>query len=178
MPNYHRYYLPNHLVFITLVTAERKPMLTERWTALKKAIQVAKIRLPFSISAMVVLPDHCHMILRLPESDPDFSLRVSQIKSSFSRLVCDAVYPSTSRIKRRERGVWQRRFWDHVIRDEEDLHRHLDYIHYNPVKHGYTKAPMAWLYSTFLKYVNQGLYPTTWGQAQAPQQMSGLQTGE
>ena len=129
----------------------------------KRGVQVqVALRRPLQIDAIVVLPDHLHTLWRLPEGDCDFSTRWMQIKRCFSTgLIAQKISPSKSR--KREKGIWQRRFWEHLIRDDEDWRRHMDYIHYNPVKHGLVNAPIAWEYSSFRRYVEAGLYPADWG---------------
>ena len=117
---------------------------------------------PFHIQAIVVLPDHLHTIWTLPPNDCDYSTRWKKIKSHFSRCLPKNEQVSQSRRKRGERGIWQRRFWEHVIRDEEDYGAHFDYIHYNPVKHGLCERANDWPYSTFSGYVKAGIYPENW----------------
>ena len=120
---------------------------------------------PFIIDAFVLLPDHLHCIWTLPEGDMDFSKRWRLIKSYFTKK-CDHGYkntPSASRKKKNEQAVWQRRFWEHLIRDDEDYLRHVEYIHYNPVKHGLVKAPKDWPYSSFHKYMRERKYDLNWG---------------
>ena len=118
---------------------------------------------PFQIDGIVILPDHLHTLWTLPEGDDDYSLRWRQIKSAFSRRLDEGETVSASRSRKRERGVWQRRFWEHTIRDDEDFARHLDYIHYNPVKHGHVKRVADWPYSSFHRHVQQGIYSLEWG---------------
>jgi len=125
--------------------------------------------MPFNIEAWVLLPDHLHTIWTLPENDDNFASHWAIIKRSVSRH-CGSIEGnerpmSDSRSRRGEEGIWQRRFWDHLIRDEQDLQRHLDYLHWNPVKHGYVKRVMDWPYSTFHRFVAQGLYAPDWGGA-------------
>lgn len=168
MPNYRRVPAARRPVFITVVTAERCPMLIDHIESLRQALRTARAHRPFYVAAAVILPDHCHFLIDLPADDPDFSIRVAAFKAHFSHRVGDATAPTESRVRHRERGVWQRRFWDHVIRDEADYQRHVDYIHYNPVKHGLADAPMAWPYSSFRRWVAQGVYPEDWGHNAAP----------
>ena len=123
---------------------------------------------PFKIDAWVLLPDHFHSIWTLPENDSDYSKRWGLIKAAYTKrvgktLVEEGQTPSESRIKHREGLVWQRRFWEHRIRDEKDYETHCDYIHYNPVKHGLTSAPKDWPHSSFNTYVDQGIYSPGWG---------------
>ncbi|MDM8567124.1 hypothetical protein QUF74_15920 [Candidatus Halobeggiatoa sp. HSG11] len=103
-----------------------------------------------------------YTIWTLPPNDADYKTRWALIKAGFSRLLPSIEKKSTSRIKRGERGIWQRRFWEHVIRDENDFNRHVDYIHWNPVKHGWVKQVKDWPYSSFHNHVEQGIYPLNW----------------
>jgi putative transposase len=118
---------------------------------------------PFSVTAMVVLPEHLHAIWRLPPGDADYPMRWSLIKSGFSRRIEKREQIRTSRQKKRERGIWQRRYWEHQIRDEDDLARHADYIHYNPVRHGWVARAEDWPHSTFYEYVKRGMLSPDWG---------------
>ena len=119
-------------------------------------------RRPFETIAICILPDHIHAIWELPDGDADFSARWSLIKSGFSRGLEERPR-SPSKIVRREKGIWQRRYWEHVIRDEADLARHIDYVHFNPVKHGHVTRVADWRPSSFHRYVEQGLLPKDWG---------------
>jgi putative transposase len=122
----------------------------------------------FKIDAFVLLPDHLHCIWTLPQGDSDLSTRWRLVKSYFSHRY-EGEYRgdvSASREKKREQAIWQRRFWEHAIRDEEDYARHVDYIHYNPVKHGLVRAPRDWEYSSFHGYIRAGLYDEMWGAGQ------------
>ena len=148
--------------FFTVVTYQRQPLLTlpENIERLRNAFRREREKHPFEIDAIVILPDHLHTLWRLPEGDDDYSSRWSRIKRYFS-VGCvgvDAVR-SASRQRKRERPVWQRRFWEHRIRDEVDWRRHMDYIHYNPVRHGHCDAAREWPYSSFMRWVRQGGYP-------------------
>jgi putative transposase len=122
-----------------------------------------KRRFPFHIDAMVVLPDHIHAVWTLPDEDSDFALRWRLIKSHFSKTIRPIGVPSLSRRKRGEREVWQRRFWEHAIRDENDLHRHIEYCYINPVKHGHVRRVGDWPFSSFHRDVAAGLVPLDWG---------------
>jgi len=136
-------------------------------TALRDAFELVMQKRPFEIDAAVVLPDHMHCIWTLPDGDIDYSARWSIIKRTFTQGVRQAVrtaHPTVSRLKRREGAIWQRRFWEHQIRDERDYQMHCDYIHYNPVKHGLTCAPNDWKHSSFKKFVSAGYYEDDWGQ--------------
>jgi putative transposase len=123
---------------------------------------------PFAIDAMVVLPDHLHTIWTLPEGDSDFSSRWKMVKGAFSRRYSEDRTGdiSESMCQKHEKGIWQRRFWEHAIRDEEDFNRHCDYIHYNPVKHRLVSSPVEWKYSSFGDLVKKGIYPSNWGHNQ------------
>lgn len=133
--------------------------------------------LVFETVAIVLLPDHLHAVWTLPQGDNDYSTRWKQIKDKFTQdwlAAGGSELPVTpSQKKRGHRGIWQRRFWEHTIRDEEDLENHVDYIHYNPVKHGHAKRPWDWPYSTFRKFVAQGHYPKDWGRTE-PENIKGM----
>ncbi|MFL7793424.1 MAG: transposase [Anaerolineae bacterium] len=153
--------------FFTLVTHHRRRFLCkpENVTYLREAFRYVMVRHPFKIDAFVLLPDHLHCIWTLPEGDCDFSTRWRLIKSAFTRA-CGEVHRgaiSASRRQKGEQAVWQRRFWEHQIRDERDLIQHVEYIHYNPVKHSLAKAPKDWEYSSFHRYVREGFYDKEWG---------------
>lgn len=148
------------MVFITVVTNNRKPLLIDNIELLKSAIRNCK--LDFKVLAGVVLPDHLHIILQ-PKDIKNFPRIISSIKFSFSRSVEYEKFDKTlSETKRKEKGVWQRRYYDHIIRDENDLNKHLDYIHYNPIKHNFVKSAKDWKYSSFSKFVKSGLYENDW----------------
>jgi len=164
MTNYRRNRVPGGTFFFTVAIADRHlDILVRHIDLLKTALYEARKRAPFVNLGLVVLPDHLHAVWRLPEGDADYSSRWRSIKGRFSRVVPPCEWVSDSRAAKRERGVWQRRFWEHTIRDEEDLHRHLDYVHYNPVKHGLVTCAADWPHSTFHHYVRRGVYPPDWG---------------
>ncbi len=170
MSEYRRAHIPGGAYFFTVKTFERKPVLTHEHyrIALREAITEVRGRLPFDSLAWVLLPDHIHTIWKLPEGDVDYSLRWSLIKQHVTRKCAERtqeVLVSQSRQKRREGTIWQRRFWEHLIRDDRDFRRHIDYIHYNPVKHGYVSKVVDWPYSTFHRFVRNGVYPTDWASA-------------
>jgi len=163
MTNYLRARVAGAYYFFTVTLADRRSrLLVDRIADLRRAFRYAKQRLPFEIEAIVVLPEHLHAIWRLPEGDVDFSTRWMLLKGRFSRALPATEGRSASRLRKRERGVWQRRYWEHVIRNEADLERHLDYIHYNPVKHGHAPSPAAWPHSSFRKFVARGWYDADW----------------
>lgn len=168
MPEYRRANVPGGTYFFTVNTFGRRKFMTDEpfRDALREGIEMARITLPFTIVAWVLMPDHLHCIWRLPEGDADFSRRWAIIKRAVSRkcghLVGIDAALSQSRLARHESAVWQRRFWEHQIRDDLDLQRHVDYLHFNPVKHGYVACVADWPYSTFHRYVQQGMYPPDW----------------
>ena len=163
MPRYRRLKAPAATYFFTVVLADRRQaLLIDNIDLLRAAVVRTRRDLPFDIAACVILPEHLHCIWTLPPNDADFSERWRLVKARFSQSI-DGLEPvSASRARRRERGIWQRGFWDHVIRDDDDLTAHLNYVHYNPVKHGYVKRAADWTYSTFHRYVREGLYPVDW----------------
>lgn len=165
MTEYRRASAPGATWFFTVNLAERNGnrLLVERIADLRSAFALIRRRHPFRIDAMVVLPDHLHCLWTLPPGDTDFSTRWGLIKAQFSRSIETGERVSSSRIKRGERGLWQRRFWEHLIRDEGDRARHLEYIHWNPVKHGWTRRAVDWPHSSFHAYVRRGIYPADWG---------------
>jgi putative transposase len=154
--------------FFTLVSFNRRPILCSEPIrhALRTAIGNLRATRPFSIDGWVLMPDHLHCIWTLPEGDADFSTRWSLIKRSVSRFAAEMTLDPDARVasarKHRESTIWQRRFWEHLIRDEVDFERHLDYIHFNPVRHGYANRAVDWPYSTIHRYVREGVYPADW----------------
>ncbi len=163
MPRYIRAFIPGGTFFFTLALLERhRRLLTEHIDALRSAFAEERCKRPFTIDAIVVLPDHLHCIWTLPEGDSDFSTRWHGIKWRFSRAIPPGERLSPRRIRKGERGVWQRRFWEHAIRDDTDFARHADYIHHNPVKHGLARSPADWPYSSFQRFVAAGIYPADW----------------
>lgn len=164
---YRRAKTPGATYFFTLVTYQRQQIfhLPEAIDLLRQAVHQVKQKHPFTIEAMVVLPDHLHSIWTLPQDDADFSMRWRLIKTNFSRCYPDHLKPlrSLSRLHKGEQAVWQRRFWEHQIRDETDFAQHVDYIHYNPVRHQLVGAPKDWKYSSFHRYVANGMYVEDWG---------------
>jgi putative transposase len=164
---YRRAKTPAATYFFTLVTYQRQHLFhhPDCIQALRQAFFKVKQNHPFTIDAIVVLPDHLHCIWTLPPEDHNFSMRWRLIKSEFTRS-CPVQFrrtPSITRQRKREQAVWQRRFWEHQLRDEDDFVRHCDYIHYNPVSHGLVKAPRDWIYSSFHRAVHWGWYTEDWG---------------
>ncbi len=163
MANYRRYRLQGGCYFFTVTLADRQGrLLTENIQGLRSAFREVKRAHPFTMEAVVILPDHLHCIWTLPQGDDDFSTRWRQIKAAFSRQLPKTERRSKSRVNKGERGIWQRRFWEHAIRDDLDYQRHVDYIHYNPVKHGYVTRVADWRHSSFHRFVGLGLYPNDW----------------
>ncbi len=163
MARYRRNFVPGGSYFFTVNLAERRlRLLTERVGALRAAFRYARSAHPFAIEAIVVLPDHLHAIWTLPEHDTDYSTRWRLIKAAFSRSLPRGERISASRAAKGERGVWQRRYWEHTLRDERDFTRHMDYIHFNPVKHGFVRRVADWPYSSFHRMVRLGVYPEDW----------------
>jgi len=169
MPQYHRAWISGGTFFFTVVTYKRFPIFANEAAIelLHSCFQSVKIKLPYDIDALVILPDHLHCIWTLPDNDSDFATRWRLIKTNFTKNYSGnkADVISESMLCKRERGIWQRRFWEHMIRDQDGFNRHCDYIHYNPVKHGFVNLPSEWKHSSFKIFVERGLYPKDWGSA-------------
>jgi putative transposase len=153
--------------FFTVVTYKRKPILTETDNVeiLRESFKNRMSTHPYKIDAFVLLPDHIHCMWTLPDGDNDFSSRWRLVKSDFTRR-CDDNFkriPFGSQADKKEQMIWQRRFWEHQIRDEKDFQKHVEYIHYNPVKHKYVSSPKDWPFSSFHKHVREGKYQISWG---------------
>jgi putative transposase len=137
------------------------------WNRLRKALAQVKREQPFDFQAGVVLPDHVHFLWSLPRGDSEYSSRIGQMKLVFTQMLRGKkalpVSVSASRRKHRESDVWHRRFWEHLIEDDDDFEQHLHYIHYNPVKHGYVRCPHLWPHSSFRRWVDGGVYDELWG---------------
>jgi putative transposase len=170
MSNYRRVYLPGGMYFFTVVTYRRRRFLIDDdvRAALREGIQLTRQTKPFEIIAWVSLPDHLHCIWRLPADDTDFSLRWSIIKRIVTQRCGVRLnrpeWLNARRQKRQQGTLWQHRFWDHLIGDEDDFNRHLDYIHWNPVKHGLVSKVNDWPYSSFHRLVRNGWYSENWGE--------------
>jgi putative transposase len=150
--------------FFTVNLAERdRTLLTDHIATLRAVMRDVKQRHPFHIDAMVILPEHLHCVLTLPKGDADYPIRWALIKAGFSRRIARSERRNRSRVSKDERGIWQRRYWEHVVRDERDHARHVDYIHYNPVKHGYVQRATDWPYSSIHRYIAAGVLPQNWG---------------
>lgn len=159
---------PGGTFFLTWVTYERQPMLrsVESVARFREAVAEVKQCLPFEVLGAVILPDHVHFLWELPPDEGDFSKRVGMIKRRFTLRLDPAKRRvrnvSDSRRQHRESAIWQRRFWEHTIRDDRDFATHMDYIHYNPVKHGWASCPHEWPYSSFHRWVREGHYDVQW----------------
>lgn len=161
---YRRANVKGGTYFFTVNLAERKlRLLVDYVDVLRNAVKMVKQKHPFYIDAFVVLPDHLHAMWTLPEGDADFATRWMLIKGNFSRGIAKGERCNASRIKKSERGIWQRRYWEHWIRDEIDYARHVDYIHFNPVKHGYVELVVDWEYSSIHRYIAAGKIDRDWG---------------
>lgn len=169
MTNYCRIKIEGGTYFFTQVTHQRQPWLCTdiARSLLRAAFIKVREKYPFTIDAIVLLPDHIHCIWTLPPKDTDYATRWRLIKSDVTRQEASQLKlqasRSKSRKKRGERNLWQRRFWEHLIRNDTDFEQHCDYIHYNPVKHGLCHRVAEWQYSSFHRYVAQGIYPIDWG---------------
>ena len=164
MSYYRRSLQEGGTYFFTVALANRKSdLLIEHIEHFKQAYRKVWQDYPFESLAICVLPDHIHSIWSLPTDDCNYSLRWQLIKRYFSRHFDDKQTRSNSKMKHREKGIWQRRFWEHTIRNEQDLQQHMDYVHFNPVKHGYVKRVCDWQYSSFHRFVRLGLLPENWG---------------
>ena len=164
---YRRVYTKGACYFFTLVTEQRRPIFKndQQIKILRESFKKVKQKYPFKIDAIVVLPDHIHCIWTLPEGDQDYSTRWRLIKTGFTKQ-CDTSIiqsPNHTRTRKKQQAIWQHRFWEHMIRNEQDYQHHVEYIHYNPVKHGLVKQASDWPYSSLHQYINDGIVPRNWG---------------
>jgi putative transposase len=172
MSHYRRWRKPGGTFFFTLVSYQRRPIwaIPSVRPLLRGAMKDVNARMPFTTVAIVLLPDHIHTVWKLPEGDADYSTRWRLIKTQFTQDYLAAGHEegvlSQARRDHGDRGVWQRRSVEHWIRDETDLRRHVDYIHFNPVKHGHVRRAAEWEFSTFHNYVDRGEYEPDWGEAE------------
>jgi REP-associated tyrosine transposase len=164
VPNYRRAWCPGGTYFFTvnLLNRQGNDLLTKHIDLLRRAVSSVRKAHPFIIHGWVVLPDHLHCVIELPQNDADFATRWRLIKMGFSKGLPRTEKRSVVRVHRGERGIWQRRYWEHLIRDERDFSAHMDYVHINPLKHGLVKFVTDWPYSTFHGLVAQGIYPPDW----------------
>ena len=169
MPNYRRFNVSGGSYFITQITYQRETWLCSNIgrKALREAIENVRQKYPFSIEAFVLLPDHFHCLWTLPLDDGNISVRLRLIKTyitkNYQQELGINLAISQSRQKRKESNLWQRRFWEHLIRNDKDFASHCDYIHYNPVHHGFCNNPQDWQYSSIHRFIDQGIYPPDWG---------------
>ena len=169
MRRYIRNYVPGGTFFLTVVTYQRRPFLTDDLARplLRDAFRVVRQKWPFEMVAIVLLPDHLHAIWSLPQGDADFSKRMQKAKENFTKRYLAAggkSLPATpSETEHNERGVWQPRFWEHTVRNEKDLKRCADYIHWNPVKHGLVRKVAEYPWSSYHRYLRWGEYAGDWG---------------
>lgn len=161
---YRRSRAANAPFFLTAVVRDRgSRLLLDHIDHLRAAFRCAAAQNPFHVDAVVVLPDHFHLLCTLPDGDADFSTRMQTIRRRFTFGVAGSGLP-TRQNHPRESGFWQTRFWEHTIRDDEDFSRHVDYIHFNPVKHGLAGSVRDWPHSSFHRYVRKGLLTEDWGE--------------
>ena len=165
MATYRRLFQPNSSIFITMVAEKRKPLFIDNIQLLRASFKNIKKFKKFEIEAIVVLPDHLHMLIK-PENIDEYPAIISGIKHYFSRNFPKQINNNNQRmLLKRDKGIWQRRYWEHTIRDDDYI-AHIDYIHYNPIKHGYVQKVEDWKFSTFNKYVKEGYYTYLWGAAE------------
>ncbi|RJQ39567.1 MAG: transposase [Anaerolineaceae bacterium] len=164
MPNYHRYYIPDSYIFITVVTKNRFPYFNnpESINLYFTTLEKVKSLYAFELCAFVLLPDHFHWIIKMQDEDSNFSQAIHSFKRNYTLN-----YKSTFGISN-PFSLWQKRFWDHIIRDETDMKKHFDYIHWNPVKHGLSNDPREYEFSSFHDFVLQGIYPENLGESGVP----------
>jgi putative transposase len=164
MSRYRRAQIKGGTFFFTVALADRSSnLLVQQIDLFRKAYRSVQRRLPFETIAICVLPEHLHAVWSLPADDADFPLRWNLVKGGFSRSLPTPVARAPSKAAKRDKGIWQRRYWEHTIRDDADLERHVDYIHFNPVKHGHVSQVCDWPYSSFHRYVAQDVLPLDWG---------------
>ncbi len=164
---YRRAFVPGGSYFFTLVTWQRKPIFdnADAVNILRNAFRAVRATRSFEIDAIVILPDHLHCIWTLPADDADFSTRWRLIKTRFTKH-CDRTLlspPTTVNKNKKQPLIWQNRYWEHLLRDPRDFESHVDYIHYNPCKHGLVEKPSDWLYSSFHRFVERGVLDKDWG---------------
>jgi len=164
MPDYRRAWHSGGTYFFTVNLLQRhgNDLLTRHIDILRRTVMSVQARHPFRIHGWVVLPEHLHCVIELPPDDHDFATRWRLIKMGFSKFLPQTERISQVRERRGERGIWQRRYWEHLIRDEADYRAHMDYLHFNPVKHGLARRVADWPYSTFHRLVKAGVYAVDW----------------
>ena len=164
MPDYRRVWCQGGTYFFTvnLLQRQNNDLLIKHIDVLRTVVSSVRRAHSFAIHGWVVLPDHLHCVIELPPDEADFATRWRLIKSGFSKALPKTERRNSVRVRRGERGIWQRRYWEHLIRDEADFRAHMDYVHINPVKHGLVESVTDWSYSTFHKLVEKGIYPSDW----------------
>jgi putative transposase len=161
---YRRANIPGGTYFFTVNLADQdRTLLTDHADTLRQVMREVQRNHPFQVDGIVILPEHLHALWTLPSGDSDYPTSWMLIKAGFSRRMTPEKTRSSSRTRKGERGVWQRRYWEHVIRDDGDYRRHMDYIHYNPVKHGYTARASDWPHSSIHRYIARGVIDPAWG---------------
>jgi REP-associated tyrosine transposase len=174
MPDYRRNRVSGGTFFFTANLLERtSSILVTHIEALREAVRKVRARRPFHIDAWVVLPDHMHAVWTLPPDDSDYSSRWKEIKIAFAKALPKTERRSAVRAAKGERGIWQRRFWEHTIRDDRDYAAHVDYVHINPVKHGLVACVRDWPHSSFHRCVARGVYSPDWAGGGVPDLTSG-----
>jgi putative transposase len=178
MPDYRRNRVPGGTYFFTVNLLERNSsLLVAQIDHLRAAVRQVRDKRPFHIDAWVVLPDHMHAVWTLPPDDADYSGRWKAIKIAFAKALPKVERLSAVRVRKSERGIWQRRFWEHTIRDERDCAAHVDYVHINPVKHGVVPRVRDWPYSSFHRLVTRGIYAADWAGGGALDLAAGERSG-
>lgn len=163
MSHYRRARVPGATYFFTVnLLNRRSDLLVRHIDLLRETVRATRSRYPFYIDAWVVLPDHMHCVWTLPDGDVDFALRWKVIKFAFARRLPKTEVLTATQRSRGERGIWQRRYWEHLIQDERDYQNHVDYVHRNPLKHELVKRVVDWRYSSFHRAVAFGVYPADW----------------
>ena len=174
MPNYRRMYIENSYVFLTVAVQNRKPILIENINLLRQSFKRSKEIYNFEIFASVILPDHMHLILK-PQNINEYPKIIFAIKYHFSRNFPNKPeIPSQSKLKKGEKGIWQRRYYEHTILSEEELGIYTDYVHFNPIKHNLTDSVKSWEHSSFFKFVQSGFYDINWGNFEDVKNISNL----
>jgi putative transposase len=168
MPNFRRAWVPGGSFFFTVVTDRRRRLFSSERARclLGEKLRACQAAWPFTINAIVLLPDHLHAIWSLPSGDAAYPARWAWVKKEFTKAWLagggSELSISSARSKEERRGVWQPRFWEHTLESDHDFDRHFDYVHYNAVKHGYVACPSAWPHSSFHRWVREGVYPADW----------------
>ena len=169
MPNYRRAFVPGGSFFFSVVLHRRRRLFDDRVAVsiLGSVFRRCQLRWPFTVNAIVLLPDHLHAIWSLPPGDSEYPKRWGWVKKEFTKRWIEIggqdYVVSQARKRQRRKGIWQPRYWEHTLEDEEDFERHFDYIHWNPVKHGHVRCPHEWQHSSFHRYVRLGVYDRRWG---------------